>query len=330
MELIRGLHNLRTQHRGCVMTIGNYDGVHLGHQSVLQSLRARGRERGLPSLVMIFEPLPAEFLAPDAAPPRLSSLREKLEDLAAAGVERVLCVRFDRRLANMSARAFVERILVDGVGARFVVVGDDFRFGRGREGDFALMQQLGRCHGFDVTHLASFMMGQARVSSTRIRAALASGNMRTAARMLGHPYRVSAYVRRGQALGRTLGYPTANLCLKRKVAVRFGVYAVMVEGVRGKLLPGLASLGTRPTVDGDGVLLEVNVLDFEGDLYGRRLSVALLEFLRPEERFPSLETLVAQMGEDERRARAFFQRFEAGAATTLRELGLDDARNVSA
>lgn len=330
MELIRGLHNLRARHRGCVMTIGNYDGVHLGHQSVLQCLQARGRERGMPSLVMIFEPLPAEFFAPEAAPPRLSSLREKLEDLSAIGVERVLCVRFDRHLANMAARAFVERILVEGVDARFVVVGDDFRFGRGREGDFPLMQQMGQRHGFDVAHLSSFTVGHARVSSTRIRAALAAGDMRTAACMLGRPYRVSAYVRRGQALGRTLGYPTANLCLKRKVAAQFGVYAVMVEGVRGKLLPGLASLGTRPTVDGEGVLLEVNLLDFEGDLYGRRLSVALLEFLRPEEHFPSLDAMVAQMGEDERRARAFFQRFEAGSATTLRELALDDSRNISA
>jgi len=323
MELIRGLHNLRPHHRGCVMTIGNYDGVHRGHEAVLRHLHARGRELGLPSLAMIFEPLPAEFFAPEAAPPRLSSLREKLQDLRAAGVDRVLCVRFDSRLASMAAEAFVERIMVEGLGARFVVVGDDFRFGRGREGDFTLLQRLGARHGFEVAHLPSFTLGPQRVSSTRIRSALAQGDMRSAAAMLGRPYRVSACVRRGKALGRTLGYPTANLCLSRKVAARFGVYAVMVEGVHDKLRPGLASLGTRPTVNGEGVLLEVNLLDFEGDLYGRRLGVALLEFLRPEERFTSLEALVAEMRRDERRARAFFERFEAGASNALRELALD-------
>lgn len=311
------------------MTIGNYDGVHRGHQSVLAGLRLRARELGVPSLVTLFEPLPREFFAPHCAPPRLSSLREKLQDLSDAGVDRVLCVRFNEQLAGMAARAFVERIIVEGTDARYVVVGDDFRFGRGREGDFALLQAMGREHGFEVAHLSSFTLDGERVSSTRIRAALGAGDMGTAARLLGRPYRVSATVQRGQALGRTLGYPTANMNLRRKVAARWGVYAVMVAGVRDKLLPGVASLGTRPTVNGRGVLLEVHLLDFEGDLYGCRLDVALLKFLRPEERFDSIEALKVQMRDDEDRTRVCLERVLGQGARSLRELVLDESRKLS-
>ncbi len=328
MELIRGLHNLRARHRGCAMTIGNYDGVHRGHQAVLDGLRRRARELGVPSMVTLFEPLPREFFAPERAPARLSSLREKLEDLEAAGVDRVLCVRFDEALARTSARSFVERILVEGAGARFVVVGDDFRFGRGRQGDFSLLQEMGRLHGFEVSHLSSFTLDDERVSSTRIRAALGEGDMGEAARLLGRPYRVSAIVQRGQQLGRTLGYPTANMDLRRKVAARLGVYAVMVSGVRDTLLPGVASLGTRPTVNGQGVLLEVYLFDFEGDIYGRRLDVAMLSFLRPEERFESIDALKSQMRDDELNARAVCDGLDWRRAKSLRELDLDQSRKL--
>ena len=307
MELIRGLHNLRARHHGCVATIGNYDGVHRGHQAVLGQLAEEARRRGLPSTVMIFEPMPREFFAPDKASPRVASLREKLEDLVSTGVDRVLCVRFDARFAALSPREFITRILVEGLGVRFLAVGDDFRFGHRREGDFAFLQRAGDEQGFAVEHLPAFCLDDARVSSTRIREALMAGEMEKARHLLGRPYRIDGRVVSGQRLGRGLGVPTANLPLRERRAVRFGVYAARVDTLAGKALPAAVSIGVRPTVPGEDCLLEAHVLDFDGDLYGQRIRVRLLHYLRAEQRFENLEYLRAQMQKDIAQARAWLQ-----------------------
>ena len=316
MELIRGLHNLRARHRRCVMTIGNYDGMHLGHRAVIEDLQTRAGADGLPVLVMVFEPTPREFFAPDKAPPRLSSLREKLEDMAACGVDRVLCLRFDRRLANMPPWEFIRRILADGLDARFVAVGDDFRFGRNREGDFEMLKEAGHEYGFTVHRHESVIRDGERVSSTRIRQALAGGDLAAAESLLGRPYRMSARVSGGQRLGRQLGFPTANLRMRRPPAPRYGVYAVSVRGAAEDVsLPAVASLGVRPTVDGKDCLLEVHLLDFKQDLYGRRLDVQFLHFLRDEVHFPSIDALRYQMEHDLEETRAFFAGQRSGTAT---------------
>ncbi|MGH8459459.1 MAG: riboflavin biosynthesis protein RibF, partial [Nevskiales bacterium] len=222
MELIRGLHNLRARHHGCVATIGNYDGVHRGHRAVLDQLTEQSRCLGLPSTVMIFEPTPREFFAPGQAPPRIASPREKLEDLAGTGVERALCVRFDARFAALSPRDFITRILVDGLGVRYLAVGDDFRFGHRREGDFALLQEAGKTQGFEVCNLPAYCLDGVRVSSTRSREALAAGDMRLVRQLLGRPYRIGGRVVSGQRLGRKLGVPTVNLPLYQRRAIRYG------------------------------------------------------------------------------------------------------------
>ena len=306
MELIRGLHNLRPRHRGCVATIGNFDGVHLGHQAVLGQLAEKAEQLGLPTTVVTFEPHPQEWFFPDRAPPRLTRLREKLTALRRYSVDRVLVLRFDARLAAMEAAAFVERILVDGLGARHVVVGDDFRFGRNRAGDFAFLRAMGARHGFDVVAMHSFRIDGARVSSTRIREALAAGDMDTAEKLLGRPYRMCGRVAHGDRRGRDIGFPTANLHLHRRASPVLGVFAVEVFGVPGEPVPGVANVGVRPTVDGTRALLEVHLLDFEGDLYGRYVQVDFLHKLRDERRFASFEALRAQIRRDVEAARAWF------------------------
>lgn len=307
MELIRGLHNLRARHHGCVATIGNYDGVHRGHQAVLGQLAVQSKQLGLPSMVMIFEPTPREFFAPEQAPPRIASLREKLEDLESAGVERVLCVRFDARFAAQSPQDFIARVLVDGLGVRYLAVGNDFRFGHRREGDFALLQTAGRSQNFEVHSLPAYCLNGIRVSSTRIREALAAGEMQLASQCLGRAYRVSGRVEAGQQLGRTLGVPTANLPLRERRAIRYGVYVARVNTPLGMALPAVVSVGIRPTVAINDCLLEAHLLDFAGDLYGQRISVQLLHFLRAEQRFAELESLRMQMQEDIRQARVWLQ-----------------------
>lgn len=304
LELVRGIHNLRRRHRGCVLTVGNYDGFHLGHQAVLARLGEAGAARGLPCALLTFEPMPREFLDPDGAPPRLASFREKVEDAAGLGLERLVCARFDRRFAALSPEAFVRDLIVDGLGARYVLVGEDFRFGYKRAGDLGRLAALGREYGFETAPVPAVIEGGERISSTRVRAALAAGEPELAARLLGRPYRISERVRSGARLGRTLGIPTANLRIARKPAPRFGVYAVEAVLEDGRVLPAAANLGVRPTVDGRDCLLEVHLLDYDGDLYGRRLSVRFRHFLRPEVRFDGTEALRAQMQADIRRVRS--------------------------
>ena len=307
MELIRGIHNLRPRHRGCVVTVGNYDGVHLGHQSVIRSLVQVARRMGVPSLAMAFEPTPQEFFAAERAPARLTKFREKYKALAGTGVDRFLCVHFDTRFAGLAPAEFVDRILVAGLGVRYLVAGDDFRYGHRREGDFASLQAAGQRHGFQVTDTASFCLGGERVSSSRIRGALGSGELALAASMLGRPYSMCGRVIPGDQLGRTLGFPTANLLPARRVLPMTGVFAVRVHGIAvgpsSRPLPAVANLGTRPTVNGKRALLEAHVLDFRGDLYGRHLEVEFVRKLRDEQRFPSVELMLEQMHRDAAAAR---------------------------
>ena len=306
MQVVRGLHNLREEHRGCVATIGNFDGVHLGHQAVFRHLLEKGRAFGVPATVITFEPQPQEFFSLDTAPARLTRMREKLQAFRNSGIERVLLLEFGRRLADMSAQAFVQRLLVEGLAVRYLFVGDDFRFGKGRVGNIDLLRESGRRHGFEVENMTTFALGEQRVSSTRIREVLTRGDLETAARLLGRPYRICGRVARGDQRGRTIGFPTANIDLHRKVSPLRGVYAVQVYGLADQPLPGVANIGTRPTVSGDTrYLLEVHLFDFQGTIYGEHVQVEFRRKLRDEQRFDSFEQLRRQIVQDAREARDY-------------------------
>ncbi|MDU4128089.1 bifunctional riboflavin kinase/FAD synthetase [Pantoea sp.] len=308
MKFIRGIHNLNEQHRGCVLTIGNFDGVHRGHQALMSRLCEEGRKRNLPVVVMVFEPQPLELFAGDKAPARLTRLREKLRYLAEAGVDKVLCVRFDRRFAALSAQSFISELLVEKLDVKYLAVGDDFRFGAGRQGDFLLLQKAGAEYGFDVVSTETFCDGGKRISSTAVRQALAADDLALAQSLLGHPFSISGRVVHGDALGRTLGFPTANLPLRRSVSPVKGVYAVEVYGLTPEPIPGVANIGTRPTVKGLRQQLEVHLLDINMNLYGRHIDVVLKQKLRNEQRFASLEALKEQIAKDVVTARQFFGR----------------------
>ena len=305
MRLIRGLHNLRAADRGCVATIGNFDGVHLGHRAVFQRLLARGRQLGLPATVITFEPQPMEFFAADAAPARLTRLREKIAASAADDIERIMLLEFGHRLAAMDAETFIRRLLIDGLGARFLLVGDDFRFGHNRQGDFALLQAAGREHGFTVEDLHTIKLGDERVSSTRIREALARGDLEQARHLLGRPYRICGRVAHGDERGRSIGFPTANINLHRRRSPLRGVFAVEVHGLDQGPLPGVANIGKRPTVQGTEERLEVHLFDFDRTIYGAHLAVEFRLRLRDEQRFESFQALKTQIGRDAAAAREF-------------------------
>lgn len=307
MELIRGFHNFRPRHRGCVATIGAFDGVHRGHQAVLRQLLEKSREYGLPSTVVVFEPLPREFLSPDAAPPRLMSFREKFEAIRELGIDRVVRIRFTDSLRNMSADEFITTLFVKNLGAKYIVVGDDLRFGRDRSGDFDLLRKFGARDGFDVMDTATLQYDGERVSSTRIREVLGQGDFALAERLLGRPYSIAGRVIVGQQLGRTIGAPTANIQLRRLRSPLSGVFAVQVAGVGDELLPAVANVGVRPTVgDLKKAILEVHVLNFDGDLYRRNIRVLFREKLRNEIKFDSLDALREQIARDIEQARNYF------------------------
>jgi len=306
MELIRGLHNLRARHHGCVATIGNFDGVHLGHQAVLGQLAEKAASMCLPTTVITFEPQPQEYFSHGVIPPRLTRFREKLKALRRFSVDRVLCLAFNRALAEMEAETFIRDVLVDGLGLRYLVVGDDFRFGRGRRGDFAMLQRAGKEHGFDVVHMHTFSIDGERVSSTRIREALQSGNLSLAEQMLGRPYRMCGRVAHGNKLGRTIGFPTANIFLHRKKTPVEGVFAVEMFGIEGEPVSGVANVGSRPTVDGTRSLLEVHLFDYSADLYGSYVHVDFLHRIREERRFESFDALKTQILRDAEEARQYF------------------------
>ncbi|GED23215.1 bifunctional riboflavin kinase/FAD synthetase [Halomonas sabkhae] len=315
MQVIRGLHNLRDEHRGCVATIGNFDGVHRGHQAILEQLLERARALSLPVTVVVFEPQPREFFAGDQAPPRLTRLRDKVRRLDELGADRVLCLPFNDALRSLTAREFIERVLVQGLGVRHLVVGDDFRFGCDRRGDFELLQSVGPESGFEVEHTRTFLLDGERVSSTRVRTMLACGNFQQAASMLGRPYRLSGRVVRDRQLGRTIGVPTANLPQPPLPLALQGVYAVKVELPDGRPADGVANIGWRPTVGSVCPVLEVHLFDFEGELYDQRLTVTPCAKLRGELKFDGLEALKAEIRADQARARRFFA--ETASADSL-------------
>jgi riboflavin kinase/FMN adenylyltransferase len=289
---------------GRAVAIGNFDGVHLGHQQILAVLTERGRESRIPTAVVCFEPQPKEYFAPAEAPARLMRLSDKAAEIAAAGVDELRVLRFDARLAALAAEDFIERVLVAALGAKQVVIGESFRFGHGRHGDVAMLRRAGRARGFGVDAVAPRLEGGQPVSSTRVREALAAGRLDSARALLGRDYRISGRVLGGERLGRTLGFPTANLRLHRRVSPVAGIFAVRVSGAGLDRQPGVASVGTRPTVGGTEWLLEAHLFDFDGDLYGARLHVDFVARLRDEIRFPDLESMVRRMQDDAREARA--------------------------
>ncbi len=304
---IRGLHNLRPSHRGCVATIGSFDGVHLGHQAILQQLQQVANACKLPSVVIIFEPQPHEFFAGDKAPARLMRLREKVQALLAAGVNRVLCLQFNDALRRLSAEAFVEKVLIEGLGIKHLVVGDDFRFGCDRRGDFALLRTIGSQRRFSVTDTVTLEVGGERVSSTRIRQLLEQGDFASAEQLLGKPYSINGRIAYGQQLGRKLGVPTANVHLRRYRSPLHGVFTVTVKFADGSVYKGVANVGVRPTVTGDKKpLLEVHLFDFSRMAYGAMIDVTFHTKLRDEKKFNSLDELQTQLQMDIAQAKQFF------------------------
>lgn len=306
---IRGLHNLRPAHRGCVATIGSFDGVHLGHQAILRQLIDVSLRYGLPAVVIVFEPQPHEFFSGDKAPARLMRLREKVQALLAAGVGRVLCLQFNQALRDLSAEAFIEKILIDGLGIKHLVVGDDFRFGCDRRGDFALLQKVGAERGFGVTDTFTLELDGQRVSSTRIRSLLEVGDFPAAEKLLGKPYSINGRIAYGQQLGRKLGVPTANVHLRRYRSPLHGVFTVTVKFAHDGIYQGVANVGVRPTVTGDKKpLLEVHLFDFSRKVYGAMIDVTFHTKLRDEKKFNSLDELQAQLQLDIAQGKDFFRK----------------------
>lgn len=344
MRIYRGLHSTRRaiargERGGCALTIGNFDGVHRGHQAMLALLRSEARHRGLPSCVMTFEPHPRDHFAraagrPELAPARIATLRDKLIELEACGVDEVVVLPFDERLASLSPQAFIADILVDGLGTRYLLVGDDFRFGARRAGDYALLDAAGEQAGFDVARMLSYEVHGLRVSSSAVRDALAAGDMEQAARLLGRPYAISGHVIHGRKLGRALGesaagradgFRTLNLRFGHAKPAASGIFAVRTHGLADEPLDGVASLGVRPTIEDAGrVLLEVHCLDWPAALgveggYGRLVRVELLHKLRDEARYDGLDALTAAIAADVAHARDWFAAHAAVRRQTTRD-----------
>lgn len=305
-KFIRGLHNLEPGRGGCVATIGSFDGVHLGHQAILQQLIDKSAEYNLPSVVIIFEPQPQEFFSGEQAPARLMRLREKVEALIDAGINQVFCLQFNRSLRRLSASDFIEQILVSGLNVRCLVVGDDFCFGHDRSGNYQRLEQAGQQYNFEVLDTQTLEYLGERISSTRIRCALEQADFALAEKLLGQPFQINGRVVYGQRLGRKLGIPTANVYLHRYRAPFTGVYVVEVHW-NDKLLPGVANVGVRPTI-GDLIkpVLEVHLLDFDEQLYGQRIQVEFKTKIRDEVKFSSLELMVKQIHNDITVARKYF------------------------
>ncbi|HIC47863.1 MAG TPA: bifunctional riboflavin kinase/FAD synthetase [Methylophaga aminisulfidivorans] len=305
-KIIRGFHNLPASPQGCVATIGNFDGVHLGHQAVLTQLAMKGDTLKLPAVVITFEPQPFEYFVPEKAPARLTRFREKVEALRCYSIQQLCVLRFNQQLAEMSAELFIQKLLVEGLNVKYLVVGDDFRFGCERKGDFALLQKAGRQYGFQVVNMHTFAIDQDRVSSTRIRNALSSGDLLLAEKLLGRPYRMSGRVAHGDKRGRKMGFPTANIHLHRHKIPLIGVFAVQLFGIDEEPVNGVANIGIRPTIGGDKALLEVHLFDFKREIYGEHVQVFFLHKIRDEQRFDSLDHLITQIHQDAEQARQYF------------------------
>ncbi|MBQ5939674.1 bifunctional riboflavin kinase/FAD synthetase [Massilia sp. AB1] len=310
MKVFRGLPNDRAR-APCALTIGNFDGVHRGHQALLAHVRSASASLGLEAAVMTFEPHPREYFAQRSgdlskAPARIANLRDKLDDLAKAGIDRVIVEHFNEHFAAQSPEDFIARVLVDGLHVKWLMVGDDFRFGARRAGDIQMLQEAGQRFGFQVETLPAVMHGAQRISSSAVRAALAEGDFARTSELLGHPYTMSGHVIHGQKLGRTLGFPTLNLRVVHRPALS-GIFVVQVHGLADQPLPAVASLGVRPTVEDAGrMLLEVHLFDFARSCYGKLVRVEFLAKLRDEEKYVDLPTLTAAIDKDAAQARAFF------------------------
>jgi riboflavin kinase/FMN adenylyltransferase len=304
MEFVRGLHNLRARHRGCVLTVGAFDGVHRGHQEMIRVLQLQAVASELPATLLSFEPTPREYFAAHAPPARLTRFRERFEALRIYGVQRFVCLRFNQRMREMTAPQFVEDLLLNGLGVRHVVVGHDFKFARDHAGTVGTLREHGARCGFAVTEVPPFVVEGQRVSSSLIRQALQAGDMQRAARFLGRSYRISGKVVEGAKLGRRLGFPTVNLRLQRRATPVAGIFAVRVSGAGLKSAAAVASLGTRPTVNGKELLLEAHVFDFDGELYRQHLHVDFIARLRDELKFADVAALTRQMHEDAAQARS--------------------------
>ncbi len=299
MRLIRGLSHLEPLENGCVLTIGNFDGLHLGHRAVIDNLAARGRALGLPVIVMIFEPQPLEYFLGKNAPSRLMRLREKVIQFLKLPVDDLLILRFNQQIANCDAEQFIADILIKKLNVRHLVVGDDFHFGKDRHGNFALLKKEGQAFGFEVEDTGSYYVDGQRVSSTLIRDALGAGDLAEAEKLLGRCYSVCGRVAHGDKRGRMIGYPTANIRMFRKNTPVSGVYAVTMTGIDGQEFEGVANVGTRPTVDGGSkVILETHLFDFNKEIYGRYVEVHFKRKIRDEMRFRSLDELKAQIVKD--------------------------------
>lgn len=317
MELIRSFNNLRQHHKKCVVTIGNFDGVHLGHQAIISQLKEIAKKYDLPTVVIIFEPQPQEYFSPANAPVRLTRLREKVEELSRLGVDRLVCLRFDEKLANLSAKEFVELLLIDGLDIRHLVVGDDFRFGKNRQGDYLTLEKMADEFGYELDHTNTCLFEGERVSSTRIRQALANDDLKLAAQLLGRGYAISGRVVHGDKRGRALGFATANMELHRLHSPVTGVYVTCVHGINDKIYPAVTSIGTRPMFDGEGMRLETHILDFDETIYAKHIRVEFLEKLRPELKFPDIDELKKAIETDIENARQYFTKNSVDANKTV-------------
>ena len=305
--IIRGLANLRSARAPCAVSIGNFDGVHLGHQAIISQLLDLANKAGLPAWVVIFEPQPKEYFMGDQAPTRLTSTRQKYELLAAAGIERLLILPFNQQLAELTAPEFIQQILVEQLDARIILIGDDFRFGAGREGDYSLLKQVSTHYGYVVHRTRSVMVDSQRVSSTALRDALAQGDFQRATRMMGREYSIAGRVLHGDKRGRVWGFPTVNIAIRHQRPALTGIYAVEVLGLNPGPVQGVASLGVRPTVDTSArSLLEVYLFNFDREVYGHRITVVFKHKLRDEKRFDSVDELKRQIARDSDQAQAYF------------------------
>ncbi|MCL4108364.1 UNVERIFIED_CONTAM: hypothetical protein GTU68_065392 [Idotea baltica] len=294
MKFINGLKSVKASDQACVATIGNFDGLHLGHQAIISHLKNKANQLNLPLTVISFEPLPTEFFMSDP-PARIFPIRDKACKLSALGVDNFLCLKFDKTLANTQPVDFIEKILIDSLNVKHLAVGDDFRFGYKRGGGFHLLQEIGKKHDMLVEDTETQILQGERISSTRIREALGNGEIDTANQLLGHNYQLSGRIRHGDKRGRTIGYPTINIKLPKQIAARKGVYAVKLHGLKDQAMYGIANLGMRPTVKGSENRLETHIFDFEENVYGKYLSVELLDFVRDEQSFENLQSLKEQI-----------------------------------
>jgi len=318
MELIRGLHNLprvsqKLARSSCALTIGNFDGVHAGHRQLIAQLRRRADEERLPAWLMFFEPQPQEYFDPESAPHRLTGFRSKVELLSRETLDGLVCLNFNRFLAGLTAEVFVRDILVKQMHVRLLIIGDDFCLGAGRKGDFDFLQTQGQLHGFRVERVDTFVEGEERASSTRVRKALLQADFPQAQNLLERPYSITGRVVSGRALGRTLGAPTANIAMTGKAPPLSGVYVVEVKVPgQSQLQPGVANLGYKPTLAGEqALLLEVHLINFSGDLYGQQLNVYFRHKIRDEQSFANIDSLKVQIHQDIQTARHFFQTITA-------------------